>query len=113
MLHSHRDGVRVAPALECLRREEGAEGSVPDYAEQLLGGAQVTATPRDTRSLGYVTSAVYSPALGEHVGLALVARDHAAPGAEVVARDPLRGGDTPLRIVPCTHVDREGTRLKA
>jgi len=84
-----------------------------DGRAAFLGGAQVTATPRDTRSLGYVTSAVFSPALGEFVGLALVARDHANPGNEVVARDPLRGGDTWLRIVPCVHVDPDGARLKA
>jgi sarcosine oxidase subunit alpha len=84
-----------------------------DGRSPFLGGAQVTATPQDTRSLGYVTSSVFSPALGEFIGLALVARDHAAPGSEVVARDPLRGGDTALRIVPCTHVDPDGARLKA
>ena len=84
-----------------------------DGRSPFLGGAQITATSQDSRSLGYVTSAVFSPALGESIGLALVARDHAASGAEVVARDPLRNGDTRLRIVPCTHVDPEGTRLKA
>jgi sarcosine oxidase subunit alpha len=84
-----------------------------DGKSAFLGGAQVTATALDTRSLGYVTSSVFSPALGQWIGLALVARDHATPDTPVVARDPLRGGDTPLRIVPCTHVDPAGERLRS
>ena len=63
------------------------------------------------RPAGYITSAVYSPALGEWIGLALLAR-RLGEGARIVARDPLRGGDTPVRVVPHTHFDPGGERMK-
>jgi methylglutamate dehydrogenase subunit C len=64
-------------------------------------------------SLGYVTSAVFSPALKEWIGLALVARHSSAVGTELVARDPLRGGDMRVRIVPPAHFDPESQRIRA
>ena len=102
-----RPGLKAAdrPMLVGVRAADG-KGS-------FLGGAQITATARDTRSLGYVTSAVFSPALGEWIGLALVARDHATPGTELIARDPLRGGNTALRVVPMNHFDPDGARLRS
>ncbi len=78
-----------------------------------LGGAQLTNEDSATRPCGYVTSSVFSPTLGEWLGLALVARNIAGDGALLTARDPLRGTDTPVRTVPAVHFDPTGMRMKA
>jgi len=78
-----------------------------------LAGAQLTAPEDRRRSCGHVTSSVYSPALGEWIGLALLAREHAREGGTILAQDPLRGGDTLLRITPTNHFDAAGGRMKA
>jgi sarcosine oxidase subunit alpha len=77
-----------------------------------LAGAQLTATDSANRPCGYVTSSVFSPTLGEWLGLALVARNLEA-GAVLTARDPLRARDTPVRLVPPAHFDPAGDRMKA
>ena len=85
-----------------------------DGRARFLGGAQLTSDREPARSLGYVTSSVFSPALGEWIGLALVARDMAAEGATLVARDPLRGApDVRLRITSPVHFDPAHERMKA
>jgi sarcosine oxidase subunit alpha len=84
-----------------------------DGKSKFLAGAQLTMAAAPTRPCGYVTSSVYSPALGEWVGLALVARAHAAEGTLLEARDPLRDGDTTVRIVPAVHFDPAGARMKS
>jgi glycine cleavage system aminomethyltransferase T len=101
-----REGFLAAdrPILVGLRAADGRS--------RFLGGAQVTATESATQSLGYVTSSVFSPALQEWIGLALVARNCSATGNELVARDPLRGGNTRIRVVPPAHVDPEGLRIR-
>jgi heterotetrameric sarcosine oxidase alpha subunit len=78
-----------------------------------LAGAQLTASGDRRRSLGHVTSTVYSPALGEWIGLALLSREHAREDGTILAQDPLRGGDTLLRITPTAHFDAAGERMKA
>ena len=83
-----------------------------DGKSKFLGGAQVTATASSTRSLGYITSSVFSPALREWIGLALIARNSSAVGSELIARDPLRGANTRVRIVPPAHLDPEGHRIR-
>ena len=62
--------------------------------------------------VGHITSCVYSPALREWIGLGLLARNY-VDGARLMARDPLRGGDTQLRVVPPVHVDPDGERMKS
>jgi glycine cleavage system aminomethyltransferase T/NADPH-dependent 2,4-dienoyl-CoA reductase/sulfur reductase-like enzyme len=101
-----RDGLQSAdrPILVGLRAADGRS--------QFLGGAQISATATAPESLGYVTSAVFSPALQEWIGLALVARNSSAAGMELFARDPLRGGDTRVRVVPPAHFDPEGQRIR-
>ena len=84
-----------------------------DGSAKFLGGAQLTRTDDPGKSVGYVTSAVFSPALGQWVGLALVARGLSEPATTLVARDPLRGGDTPVLITQPTHFDPTGERLRA
>ncbi len=102
-----REGYLAAdrPILVGLRAADGKS--------QFLGGAQVTTTTTATQSLGYITSSVFSPALQEWIGLALIARNCSAAGNELIARDPLRGGNTRVRIVPPAHLDPEGQRIKA
>ena len=88
-----------------------------DGRSRFLAGAQLTAAPAASkapvRACGYVTSAVFSPALQQWVGLALLARDLATPDAIVLARDPLRHGDTPVRVTAVTHFDPAGERIRS
>jgi sarcosine oxidase subunit alpha len=98
------------PQRPCLVGLRAADGR-----SRFLAGAQLTtgtAAP-PVRPCGYVTSAVFSPALGEWVGLALLARDQASSGAVVIARDPLRHGDTPVRVTAPAHFDPAGDRMRA
>jgi sarcosine oxidase subunit alpha len=83
-----------------------------DGRAKILAGAQLTTEDEPKRPVGYVTSAVYSPALGEWVGLALLAR-RLGLEARIMARDPLRGGDALLRVVSPVHVDPTGERMKS
>ncbi len=83
-----------------------------DGRGRFYGGAQLTAADAPNRPCGYVTSSVYSPALGEWVGLALVSRLH-AEGAVLTARDPLRIGDCAVRLTSIVHYDASGGRMKS
>jgi sarcosine oxidase subunit alpha len=82
-----------------------------DGRSKFLAGAQLTAPQAPNQPAGHITSAVYSPALGEWIGLALLARRF-GEGTRIVARDPLRGGDTPVRVVHHVHFDPGGERMK-
>jgi heterotetrameric sarcosine oxidase alpha subunit len=83
-----------------------------DGKTSIHGGAQITAAHAPSRSLGYITASVYSPTLGEWIALALVARSAAAEGTLLMARDPLRGRDTPVRVTAPVHFDPSGGRMK-
>jgi methylglutamate dehydrogenase subunit C len=86
-----------------------------DGEAKFLAGAQLTTEDEPTRAVGHITSAVYSPTLGEWVGLALLAR-RLGEDARVMARDPLRAGNkpgVPIRIVSPVHFDPAGERMKA
>jgi len=96
---------RVRPTLVGLRAADGSS--------KFLGGAQLTATSDQRRGRGHVTSAVYSPALKQWIGLALLARDLAREGEIVLARDPLRGLETPVRVTATAHFDPSSERMKA
>ena len=84
-----------------------------DGSSKFLGGAQLTTTDDKRRGRGHVTSAVYSPALQQWIGLALLARDLARDGDVVLARDPLRGLETPVRVTASVHFDPASERMKA
>jgi len=84
-----------------------------DGRSVILGGAQITHAGAPARSLGYITSSAYSPALGEWIALALVARCAAGDGASLLARDPLRGGDVPVRVTAPVHFDAAAERMKS
>jgi heterotetrameric sarcosine oxidase alpha subunit len=62
---------------------------------------------------GYVTSAAFSPTLGQWIGLALLARGRARMGERVRVYDPVRNSDLQADIVHPVFFDPEGTRLKA
>jgi heterotetrameric sarcosine oxidase alpha subunit len=83
-----------------------------DSSARVNPGAQLIAARGSTRSLGHVTSAVWSPTLGCAVALALLAREFAAPDHEVVAADPLRAEYTKVRVTHAVHFDPTGERMK-
>jgi len=84
-----------------------------DAKAAFAAGAQITTADAPARSVGHVTSSVYSPALGQWIGLALVGRHLAAEGTELLARDPLRDRDTRVKVAPVVHFDAKGERMRA
>ena len=92
------------PRLVGLRARDGKS--------VIQGGAQITLTAADTHSLGHVSSSVYSPALAQWIALAFVARDRAATGTVLVARDLLRGTDVDVVVTSPVHVDPSSERMK-
>lgn len=78
---------------------------------KFLGGAQITTRSERSAPCGFITSSTYSPALNEWIGLALVARS-IPEGEELVARDPLRHGDTAVRVASPVHYDSKGERMR-
>jgi sarcosine oxidase subunit alpha len=79
---------------------------------KVLAGAQITHPLAPNRACGHVTSSVYSPTLSRWVGLALLDRSLAQAGSVLLARDPLRIGDTRIRFTTATHYDVTGERYK-
>jgi methylglutamate dehydrogenase subunit C len=61
---------------------------------------------------GYLTSVVYSPALGHWIGLGLLQQGPSRIGQRVRAYDPVRNGDVEVAIVSSAFVDPEGQRLR-
>ena len=84
-----------------------------DGRTKFLAGAQITAVDSPSQGCGHVTSTVYSPSLGQWVGLALVARRLSAEGTELLARDPLRSIETRVKVVSTVHFDKNGERMKS
>lgn len=82
-------------------------------ARRFNAGAQLASPSVPGESLGYVTSAVFSPALGRHIALGLLARHHALPGTRVLAADPLAGTEIPLLVTEPVHFDAAGERMKS
>lgn len=78
---------------------------------KFLGGAQITTRSDLSHPCGFITSSTYSPALNEWIGLALVARS-IAEGAELLARDPVRHGETAVRVSSPVHYDSTGERMR-
>ena len=69
-----------------------------------------TASVRE--DLGYVTSAAFSPALGQWIGLGLLADAEKRRGSTIRAYDPIRSRDTEVRVVAPCFVDPDGERLR-
>jgi sarcosine oxidase subunit alpha len=73
----------------------------------------LTTPDEHVRSSGYITSSAYSPSCGEWIGLALLSRRQAQEGNDLLARDPLRGTETPVRVNSPVHYDPSGERMKS
>jgi glycine cleavage system aminomethyltransferase T len=87
-----------------------------DRWARLNGGAhllQLRAEPSLENDQGYVTSAAFSPTLGQWIGLALLARGRERIGERVRVYDPVRNGELQADIVHPVFFDPEGMRLKA
>ena len=82
--------------------------------EAISGGSHIVlfSDPKSPgASLGHVTAACYSPALGRHIALALVADGKSMVGKRAFATDPLRGRHVPVELVPHHMFDPEGRRM--
>ncbi|MEP9388511.1 sarcosine oxidase subunit alpha family protein [Mesorhizobium sp. KR9-304] len=62
-------------------------------------------------SIGHMTAACYSPALGRHIGLALVKAGKELRGTRAFISDPLRKRFGPVEIVSHHFYDPEGKRM--
>jgi methylglutamate dehydrogenase subunit C len=82
-----------------------------DCGGKFLGGAQITTRSDLNHACGFITSSTFSPALNEWIGLALVSRS-IPEGEELVARDPIRDGDTAVRVSSLIHYDPAGQRMR-
>jgi sarcosine oxidase subunit alpha len=82
-----------------------------DVKARFLAGAQVVTHVDPARSVGYVTSAVFSPTLERWIGLALVGRHVSEIGTHLIARDPLRQLETHVAVVSAVHFDPRGERM--
>ena len=80
----------------------------------LNGGAHIVEElDRDNPhgSIGHMTAACYSPALGRHIGLALVKGGKSRHGQRAFISDPLRKRFGPVEIVSHHFYDPEGKRM--
>jgi sarcosine oxidase subunit alpha len=100
------------PALHETSRPRLVGLRAADGKASIQSGAQITTADAPNRSLGYVTASAYSPALSEWVALALIARS-CDIGTLLVARDPLRRGNTQVRVTGPVHFDPNGERMKS
>jgi sarcosine oxidase subunit alpha len=62
-------------------------------------------------SIGHITAACYSPALGRYIALALVNGGKARHGSRAFVSDPLRKRFGPVQIVSHHLYDPEGSRM--
>lgn len=80
----------------------------------LAGGAHIVekADPQNPRgSIGHVTAACFSPALGKYIALALVQGGRKRHGTRAFVSDPLRNRYGPVEIVSHHFFDPEGNRM--
>jgi methylglutamate dehydrogenase subunit C len=90
-------------------------GIRPLRGERLRAGAHLL--PRGVPALacndqGYVTSAAFSPTLGQWIGLALLKRGPERHGEHIVVHDPVRAADIEAEVCHPVFVDREGVRVR-
>ena len=82
--------------------------------QAITGGSHIVtnAEPMEpATSLGHVTAACYSPALGKQIALALVRDSGTMIGSRAFATDPLRGRHVPVEIVSHHMYDVDGSRM--
>ena len=89
-------------------------GIVSHDNRPLNGGAHIveTSDPEGPhKSIGHITAACYSPALGKYIGLALVRGGKSRHGQRAFVSDPLRGRFGPVGIASHHFFDAEGKRM--
>ncbi len=78
----------------------------------ISAGAVLTESAKPgTETLGWVSSAVFSPSLNRHVALGFVASGRERIGQRMLAWSPLQGLEIPVEIVAPVFFDSEGERL--
>ncbi len=101
---------------EGLTREDRLSlvGLISRDGQGISGGSHVVMSS-DAKSpgpsLGHVTAACYSPALGKHIALALVRNGKSKIGTKAFAADPLRARHVAVEIVSHHMFDPEGKRM--
>ena len=86
-----------------------------DVSKSLAAGSHfldLGAAAKIENDLGYMTSVVYSPALGHYLGLGLLKRGKERIGQRVRAYDPVRNGDVEVEIGPACRYDPTGGRAR-
>ena len=71
------------------------------------------AAARIENDLGYMTSAVYSPTFGHHIGLGFLKRGRDRIGERVRAYDPVRNCDVVVEVGPPCRYDPDGGLARA
>ncbi|BBD38569.1 sarcosine oxidase subunit alpha family protein [Aminobacter sp. Y103A] len=102
-----REGLAASGRLELV-------GLIALDNRPLSGGAHIVeevdaANPHG--SLGHITAACFSPALGKYIALALVSGGKARHGKRAHISDPLRNRFGPVEIVSHHFFDPEGKRM--
>jgi sarcosine oxidase subunit alpha len=90
-------------------------GLRPVDGGRLVGGAHLVepgAAFVASNDLGYLTSACFSPALGQDIALGFLVDGRARVGARLRALCALRGIDTAVEVVAPVFVDPEGGRAR-
>jgi len=102
-----REGLAAADRLQLV-------GIVSLDNQPLSGGAHIVEQldrDRPHGSIGHMTAACYSPALGKYIGLALVKAGKDRRGTRAFISDPLRKRFGPVEIVSHHFYDPEGKRM--
>jgi methylglutamate dehydrogenase subunit C len=107
------DVLRRRPALQAPERQRLVGLECLEDGKRLRSGA-ILFLPGEGlagHGRGRVTSVTYSPMLGRHVGLGLLAGNVAAAGGEVVATHPIKAETVRARVVSPVFLDPKGERL--
>ena len=102
-----REGLVAADRLELV-------GLISLDNRPLNGGGHIVAeidTENPHGSLGHITAACFSPALGKYIALALVSSGKSRHGKRAHVSDPLRNRFGPVEIVSHHFFDPEGKRM--
>jgi len=100
------------PALQDADRP-GLVGLVPAGPDTAISAGSVLtekAVPGH-ETLGWVSSATFSPSLNRHIALGFVASGPARIGQRLLAWSPLQGREVPVEIVAPVFFDPQGERL--
>ncbi len=107
------DVLRRRPALQAPERQRLVGLECLEDGKRLRSGA-ILFLPGEGlagHGRGRVTSVTYSPMLGRHVGLGLLAGNVAAAGGEVVATHPIKAETVRARVMSPVFLDPKGERL--